>query len=329
MPHALGRVGKAAARILVCYAARFACALSRLAGAVNDTAAQAVIPTPKHESSNAMITYSRVVRCIAWLICALPLRAAELSVAPRRETIEAGGIRFETERVGENGPSVVFELGAGGNLDTWRAILPRVGNYTTAFSYMRAGRGKSGAATRPRSPTQIVEELNALLEQAKIPPPYVLVGRSLGGIYVRLFAIKYSGEVAGLVLIDPSHERLNLELSKVLPDYAAMLAAQDPRPEIDAAMQKDETLLFLGHVPDVPTIIITSTRSGLYETSIAYKRTWRALHDELFGPVRNGMHIVTTRSGHAIQDHEPELVLNAIRWVVDRVRSQPVRRPNP
>jgi len=78
-------------------------------------------------------------------------------------------------------------------------------------------------------------------------------------------------------------------------------------------------------LPDIPLAVITSMKSD--ETARYVNGTarghevWRSLHDEWFRRSRNGMHIVTTRSGHGIQDDEPALVLEAIRFVLDRVRT--------
>jgi pimeloyl-ACP methyl ester carboxylesterase len=55
----------------------------------------------------------------------------------------------------------------------------------------------------PRTADRIVEELHAMLEKASIPPPYVLVGHSFGGLTMPLFAVRFPGEVVGMVLIDP------------------------------------------------------------------------------------------------------------------------------
>ena len=69
-----------------------------------------------------------------------------------------------------------------------------------------AGRSRSDPAPLPRTAQDVVADLHALLRAARVPGPYVLVGHSLGGLCVRLYATTYPEEVAGLVLVDASHE---------------------------------------------------------------------------------------------------------------------------
>jgi pimeloyl-ACP methyl ester carboxylesterase len=85
-------------------------------------------------------------------------------------------------------PSVVFEAGIGGP-QVWGSLVPRVAEFTTAVTYAHAGLGGSEPVTGSRTPEQIVEELHTLLQRAAIPPPYVVVGHSMGGLEARLFAI--------------------------------------------------------------------------------------------------------------------------------------------
>jgi pimeloyl-ACP methyl ester carboxylesterase len=61
----------------------------------------------------------------------------------------------------------------------------------------------------------MVDDLHALLGVAGIPAPYVLVGHSVGGLLVRLYAGRYPEEVAGLVLVDSSHPDQWQELAKL------------------------------------------------------------------------------------------------------------------
>jgi pimeloyl-ACP methyl ester carboxylesterase len=90
-------------------------------------------------------------------------------------------------------------------MDSWSKVFPEIGKNTTVFAYNRPGYGNSSKAITPRDGATVVEELRALLNSRGLRPPYVLVGHSLGGIYVQLFARKYPDDVVGLVLVDSSH----------------------------------------------------------------------------------------------------------------------------
>src|SRR3989344_4654934 len=120
-------------------------------------------------------------------------------------TDTAGGSTVEHALAGQGAPVVVFENGLGANLDWWAKVWPDTVQETTALAYNRAGYGHSEASPGPRDGAHVVEELRALLKARKLPPPYVLVGHSLGGLYMQLFARQYPGEVAALVLVDSTH----------------------------------------------------------------------------------------------------------------------------
>lgn len=118
---------------------------------------------------------------------------------------------------GEGTPTVVLDSGLGDSFISWQKVQPQIAKFAHICSYDRAGIGYSDASPRPRTSKVIAEELNSLLHNAGISPPYILVGHSMGGYDVRLFASLYRSEVAGMVLVDASHpdqeKRLPVELS--------------------------------------------------------------------------------------------------------------------
>ncbi|HVV43572.1 MAG TPA: alpha/beta fold hydrolase, partial [Bryobacteraceae bacterium] len=107
---------------------------------------------------------------------------------------------------------VIFDTGANQPGYAWLFVQPRVARLTRACWYDRAGYGWSDAASGPRTSADIAEDLHKLLHAARISPPYVLVGHSFGGFNVRMFAVRYPNETAGLVLADSADEFEN-------PDY--------------------------------------------------------------------------------------------------------------
>jgi pimeloyl-ACP methyl ester carboxylesterase len=100
----------------------------------------------------------------------------------------------------------VLEAGGGGNVLEWSRVQPDAAQTTRVCSYDRAGLGWSDQGPNPRSAAQIVSELHALLQAARVPGPYVLTAHSIGGLYVRLYASTYPNDVAGMVLVDTTHE---------------------------------------------------------------------------------------------------------------------------
>lgn len=120
--------------------------------------------------------------------------------------MDVGGFRMHLVCEGEGSPAVILEAGAADLWTTWFRVQPELARTTRVCSYDRAGIGYSDPGPLPRSRRRTVEELRTLLARAGVPPPYILVGHSFGGLNVRLYAALHPEEVAGLVLVDSSHE---------------------------------------------------------------------------------------------------------------------------
>jgi pimeloyl-ACP methyl ester carboxylesterase len=112
------------------------------------------------------------------------------------------GRRMYLYDAGSGGPAVVFESGIAATSQNWAQLQAAISGFTRVVSYDRAGLGWSSASDAERTPSNIVRELRALLLRAGVPPPYVLVGHSFGGLVVRHFAANYPQEVLGVVLVD-------------------------------------------------------------------------------------------------------------------------------
>ncbi|NJR52793.1 MAG: alpha/beta hydrolase [Leptolyngbyaceae cyanobacterium CSU_1_3] len=127
---------------------------------------------------------------------------------PPGKIVEVNGNCLHYQAMGEGHPTVVVESGQGGTHLDWQLVQPEVAKFTQVVTYDRAGYGWSDLSAKTRTAQQIVDDLRQLLQKAGIAPPYVLVGMSLSGIFVRLFAYQYPKEVAGMVLVSVAHERM-------------------------------------------------------------------------------------------------------------------------
>ncbi|HMN30786.1 MAG TPA: alpha/beta fold hydrolase [Caldilineaceae bacterium] len=122
--------------------------------------------------------------------------------------VDVGGYRLHLYCTGQaqpGQPTVILETLAGGMSAYWGWVQPEIAKTTRVCSYGRAGRAWSEPATQPLSLQQTVNDLHTLLQKGNVPGPYVLVGHSIGGLYVRKFAADYPDEVAGMVLLDAAH----------------------------------------------------------------------------------------------------------------------------
>jgi pimeloyl-ACP methyl ester carboxylesterase len=164
------------------------------------------------------IWLQRVLRGLLVIIIILPLSGAlsqaiateidKRNYLPPGQMVDVGGYRLHLYCEGENvegSPTVILEHGLGATSAAWARVQPEIAQTIRVCAYDRAGMGWSDPGPKPRDAEHIAAELHSLLQNAGIPGPYVLVGWSFGGLYVRMYAGKYPSEVSGMVLLDSSH----------------------------------------------------------------------------------------------------------------------------
>lgn len=217
-------------------------------------------------------------------------------------------------------------------------MIDEIAKTTRLCVYDRAGLGASDAdPTKFRTSQDIAKDLHTLLANARVSGPYVLVGHSIGGFNVRVYASRYPKEVAGMVLVDSSHPDQWSKWLAALPpespgepqsvkDARKFLATlpTDPsmnpeRMDIGASAAQvrasgrlgDKPLIILSHsptwrmVPDLPDDVLQRL-----------ERVSQELQVELLGLSSNSTHKIATKAGHYIQVDEPKLVIDAILRVV-------------
>jgi pimeloyl-ACP methyl ester carboxylesterase len=147
------------------------------------------------------LTALLILGCACQLVAA---RRDRLRYASRGRWIEIGERQnlFVLEK-GTGNTTVVFESGIAATHLNWCAIQNEVSRFACAVAYDRGGLGWSSPARTERTPANAARELHRMLEVAGIHPPYLLVGHSFGGMVMRRFALLYSDQVAGVVLVDP------------------------------------------------------------------------------------------------------------------------------
>jgi len=134
--------------------------------------------------------------------------------------VDVGGHRLYIECTGSGGPAVILQAGLGASSSSWAGIAPAVATTTTVCAYDRAGHGRSDEAAGPQDGIALATDLHTLLERAGVAEPYVIVGHSSGGPYVRVFAARYPDQVAGMVLLDSQPS----DAFTALPDYPGFYA---------------------------------------------------------------------------------------------------------
>ena len=265
--------------------------------------------------------------------CAFAQRKANTArqSLPLDELVDIGGRRLYIKCSGEaraGMPVVVLDAGLANTSATWSLVEPKVGEFARVCSYDRAGVGKSDRAPQQHSSNEIVLDLHNLLTKAAVKPPYVLVGHSFGGMNTRLYASEYPKEVVGIVLVDSTHEDESDRMLAVLPSEILKKA----RPE-DMVVRGAEAIDFDKSVAqlraadwrrDIPLVVLTRGSATLNPNDYAvpslaakFEGIRLELQQELVRRSAKGRQIIAEKSGHFIHRDQPELVIEAIRQVLE------------
>jgi pimeloyl-ACP methyl ester carboxylesterase len=135
-------------------------------------------------------------------------------------SVDVGGRSLNIFCSGTGAPVTIFESASGTGLE-WGPIQTEVAKFTEACWYDRAGMGWSDPGPFPRTAEAIARDLHELLNRESMPPPFVLVGFSFGGLPLREYNGLYPSEVAGMVLVDSTHEEEQLRAPKFLLGHTA------------------------------------------------------------------------------------------------------------
>jgi pimeloyl-ACP methyl ester carboxylesterase len=265
--------------------------------------------------------------------------------------IDIGGYRLHLWCTGDGAPAVILDTGLGGSTPGWGFVQPEVARFTRVCSYDRAGMGYSDPGPSPRTARRIASELAELLARSGIDGPAVLVGASLAGFGVRVFASDYAERAAGLVLVDASHEDdahdvpwmarfvplLStigvLRLSGVSFGQPVESLAPAVRPFARATSFRaagyqaaaDEIIHIRESASEVrssrrkltiPVVVVTGGRAA--------DEKWRQLQRDQASLSARGCLLIAQRSGHVVSVDQPEVVVDAIRAVVETARGHDV-----
>lgn len=252
---------------------------------------------------------------------------------PRGHTSHTRWGRRSVVSAGVGGPSVVFESGLGSGKEAWESVFNEVAAHTHAVAYDRAGYGASDRPTRRPNPRQMVRELRAMLQEEEIRPPYVLVGHSLGGMLVKLFARAYPGEVAGVVLVDARHSDFSrfchgIGLPRFLyePPAALLLFSRAVlRGELTAAALGASEARKAGPFPPVPLVVLTHQR-WLSRWPESLGRLWGASQRNMAKLPGKSRYVVCEGSGHNVHQDRPDAVVQEVLGLVAAARNAQSKR---
>lgn len=251
----------------------------------------------------------------------------------------------------ENQPVIIFESGHGTPLGNWDRVFDKSAEFGPVVAYDRPGVGESNPIEEMPTIKNVADRLISIMEHLELEPPYVLVGHSLGGVYVRGFAVHYPEMLAGLVIIDPGdftetqqnkrdyYEVLGWDKERIDQDLARLAQMSSERNEkIPPALRRERQVLqdlrendfeviASNPLPNVPVHIITGgrfdmpekMRSKEFDDEVLFRSKMKhrvARWTDVIQSVDRGMMLYSGDAGHFVHWDDPELVLASIRIVL-------------
>jgi len=262
--------------------------------------------------------YLKVTALRGTLLIIAALLATSFAAFGEHRMISLGDRRLSLDCDGKAGSATVVLI-AGGvrTAKDWAKVQPAVSNFARVCSYDRAGLGESDKAASKLQPAdEVVDDLHGLLQASGERSPFILVGHSIGGIYVRSFVAKFPHDVAGLVFVDSAHEEQALRLHELAPKVEGL---GEQTAQFGFFVNSGERLEWR---TELPLIVLRHgkpfprTQELTEEQFAAWDRIWREFQEDLARRSTHGEVRVAEQSDHYIQLDQPELVIQAIRDVL-------------
>jgi pimeloyl-ACP methyl ester carboxylesterase len=234
---------------------------------------------------------------------------------------------------GDGAPAILLFSGAGVSLQGWETLYPGIESLGTVFGWNRFGMQGSDAPGERQTGAGVIGTLRELLSYAGVPPPYVLVAHSLGGLFANLFARLHPAEVAGVLFLEATHPDEGELLKKHEPQLVAALGRMLALPEaffeanvhaeLASVEETAREIACAGDFPEVPVRVVTgglTPKSALDSPGAIGAK--RAHQQELARLSPLGEQVIAQKSGHFPQLTEPELVLEVLGRLVEDVKAE-------
>ena len=281
----------------------------------------------------------------------LATRKELAATPPPGQLVDIGGYRLHLWCTGDGAPAVILDTGLGGSTPDWGFVQPDVARFTRVCSYDRAGMGYSDPGPSPRTARRIASELAELLVRSGIGGPVVLVGASIAGFDVRVFASDHPERAAGLVLVDASHEDQAHEvprMARFVPllstigvlrlfgvsfgqriESLAPSVRQFARATSFRAAGYQAAADEIIHIRDSASEVRSSRRKLTIPVLVVTggqgaDETWQQLQRDQASLSERGCLMIAQQSGHVVSVDQPDVVVDAIRTVVETARGHDV-----
>jgi pimeloyl-ACP methyl ester carboxylesterase len=232
--------------------------------------------------------------------------------------VNTGAGKVEMVVSGSGRPAAVFESGFSDTYEYWDAVVASVSTKVQTVRYNRAGFGHSPMTDRPRTAVEIATELHTALANANVASPYILVGHSAGGMYVRVFAHLFPADVAGIVLVDPAPEAFYSMLAQEDPALWKMMQEDLKNSPPGAGAQMNENDKTVEEVkaafplPKVPVVVISGTKAQPPVFTPERRKEMTSLQAALVQQMPGAQHVEATGCGHNIPGDCPSIISDTI-----------------
>ena len=215
------------------------------------------------------------------------------------------------EVLGDGSPTVIFENGMGNDFSTWGSIPDSIAIWTRVIRYDRAGIGKSYPSKSPRTVPNMVKELRHVLKIQRIKPPYIYVAHSMGSYLARYWAVRWPDEIVGIILVDPSPDKLYDDYSK--EEYEEFKKHGDESFKTASKGEQKEWKKYLDNrkyvadkpiSDDIPMIILSATEWDFYN-----------YHEAIMNKNPSSQHL-NIEGGHNLQKEQPELIIELTEQLI-------------
>ena len=247
---------------------------------------------------------------------------------PNSEEITTKYGKYSYHISGKGDYTIILESGAGDDMTEWESSLNHFENYAKVFTYNRAGFKGSKSHNKQRNAQVITVELRELLEEVNISPPYILVGHSLGGLYLRVFATTYPNEVTGVLQIDSTHHDIvkNCKISNDnptgIPWWAFLLLPSAVEGESKGLCKSLNLAKNTNKFPKVPLVVLSSNK--VPKSMEAKSTEWKTMQNQqkyLATLSPNSKHITCSSCGHYVHQDRPELIDEALNWIFEQLQN--------
>ena len=274
---------------------------------------------------------------------------------PPGRLVELNGRNVHLLCAGEGSPTVILEAGLPASSLTWMSVFSEIAELTRVCTYDRPGYGWSQPTDSSRTVETIAQELRMVLRRADIRPPYILAGHSFGGLVMQLYAMQFPNDFMGMVLVDSSHpdqahrtlglreiDTISLAMKTLGPIGIVRLLipvpAGNPESRDISVREQERELLMTNRTLRTATREMSGLRESLRQVaestvdlgskplvvlSEGQRRaeTWQAMQEDLSRLSTNSEWQVVGGAGHFIQHDQPDVIVEAVRRVLQRLET--------